>query len=168
MNVLVWFGVWSKNWYIINLLWPWYIGRTIHYCELISIYYRPGRVAQSVTCLATDACQTADQGVASSIPVRYHTFVEIVREIISMVLLLRWFIQEEFLSVTSESADSVKKSCCQLQAKVLIHSRRVVVSYKRKCWFIQEDLLSVTSESADSFKKSCWQLQAKVCAQITG
>ena len=29
----------------------------------------PGRVAQSVTCLATDACLTADPGVASSIPV---------------------------------------------------------------------------------------------------
>ena len=28
----------------------------------------PGRVAQSVTCLATDACLTADPGVASSIP----------------------------------------------------------------------------------------------------
>ena len=37
----------------------------------------PGRVAQSVTCLATDACLTADPGVASSIPARYHTFVEI-------------------------------------------------------------------------------------------
>ena len=34
----------------------------------------PGRVAQSVTCLATDACLTADPGVASSIPVRSHTF----------------------------------------------------------------------------------------------
>ena len=32
-----------------------------------------GRVAQSVTCLATDACLTADPGVASSIPVRSHT-----------------------------------------------------------------------------------------------
>ena len=31
----------------------------------------PGRVAQSVTCLATDACLTADPGVASSIPVPY-------------------------------------------------------------------------------------------------
>ena len=31
---------------------------------------------QAVTCLATDACLTADQGVASSIPVRSHTFVE--------------------------------------------------------------------------------------------
>ena len=35
----------------------------------------PGRIAQSLTCLATDACLTADPGVASSIPVRSHTFV---------------------------------------------------------------------------------------------
>ena len=62
----------------------------------------PGRVAQSVTCLATDACLTADPGVASSIPVRSHIFVEIDYEIISTVIL------------------------------PLIHSRRVVVSYKRK------------------------------------
>ena len=48
----------------------------------------PGRVAQSVTCLATDACLTADPGVASSIPARYHTFVEIDHEIISTVILL--------------------------------------------------------------------------------
>ena len=41
----------------------------------------PGRVAQSVACLATDACLTADPGVASSIPVRSHTFVEIDHEI---------------------------------------------------------------------------------------
>ena len=65
----------------------------------------PGRVAQSVTCLATDACLTADPGVASSIPVRYHTFVEIDHEIISTVILL-------------PSADLFKKDCCQLQAKV--------------------------------------------------
>ena len=31
----------------------------------------PGRIAQSVTCLATDASLTADPGVASSIPVPY-------------------------------------------------------------------------------------------------
>ena len=66
--------------------------------------YIPGRVAQSVTCLATDACLTADPGVASSIPARYHTFVEIDHEIISTVILLL----------------------------PLIYSRRVVVSYKRK------------------------------------
>ena len=64
----------------------------------------PGRVAQLVTCLATDACLTADPGVASSIPVRSHTFVEIDHEIISTVILL-------------PSADLFKKSCCQLQAK---------------------------------------------------
>ena len=65
----------------------------------------PGRVAQSVTCLATDACLTADPGVASSIPARYHTFVEIDHEIISTVILL-------------PSADLFKKGCCQLRAKV--------------------------------------------------
>ena len=65
----------------------------------------PGRVAQSVTCLATDACLTADPGVASLIPARSHTFVEIDQEIISTVILL-------------PSADSFKKGCCQLQAKV--------------------------------------------------
>ena len=65
----------------------------------------PGRVAQSVTCLATDACLTADPGVASLIPVRSHTFVEIDHEMISTVILL-------------PSAHSFKKGCCQLQAKV--------------------------------------------------
>ena len=65
----------------------------------------PGHVAQSVTCLATDACLTAIPGVASSIPTRSHTFVEIDHEIISTVILL-------------PSADSFKKGCCQLQAKV--------------------------------------------------
>ena len=65
----------------------------------------PGRVAQSVTCLATDACLTADPGVASLIPARSHTFVEIDHEIISTVILL-------------PLADSFKKGCCQLQAKV--------------------------------------------------
>ena len=72
---------------------------------LTRIYlYALGPIAQSVTCLATDACLTADPGVASSIPARYHTFVEIDHEIISMVILLL----------------------------PLIYSRRVVVSYKRR------------------------------------
>ena len=60
---------------------------------------------QSLTCLATDASLTADPGVASSIPARSHTFVEIDHEIISTVILL-------------PSAESFKKGCCQLQAKV--------------------------------------------------
>ena len=62
-------------------------------------------ISNMVTCLATDACLTADPGVASSIPVRSHTFVEIDHEMISTVILL-------------PSADSFKKGCCQLQAKV--------------------------------------------------
>ena len=69
----------------------------------------PGRVAQSVTCLATDASLTADPGVASSIPARSHTFVEIDHEIISTVILL-------------PSAESFKKGCCQLQANVCARS----------------------------------------------
>ena len=64
-----------------------------------------GRVTQLVTCLATDACLTTDPGAASSILVRSHTFVEIDHEMISTVILL-------------PSADSFKKGCCQLQAKV--------------------------------------------------
>ena len=85
---------------------------TTHYDSLQGSYWADqkdsqssGRVAQSVTCLATDACLTADPGVASSIPARYHTFVEIDHEIISTVILL-------------PSAKLFKKSCCQLQAKV--------------------------------------------------
>ena len=51
------------------------------------------------------AVGNAYPGVASSIPVRSHTFVEIDHEMISTVILL-------------PSADSFKKGCCQLQAKV--------------------------------------------------
>ena len=58
---------------------------------------------QSVTCLATDVCLTADGGAPS------HTFVEIDHEIISTVILL-------------PSAESFKKGCCQLQAKVCAQS----------------------------------------------
>ena len=58
------------------------------YIYIIYQRYLPGRVAQSVTCLATDACLTAIRGVASSIPARSHTFVEIDHEIISSVILL--------------------------------------------------------------------------------
>ena len=81
-----------------------YIHTYIHTC-MHAYIHTPGRVAQSVTCLATDACLTADPGVASSIPVRSHTFKEIGDEMISTVILL-------------PSADSFKKGCCQLQAKV--------------------------------------------------
>ena len=77
----------------------------------------PGHIAQSATdacletdaCEATDACLTADPGVVSLIPVRSHTFMEIDHEMISTVILL-------------PSADSFKKGCCQLQAKVCARS----------------------------------------------
>ena len=64
---------------------------------------------QSVTCLATDVSLTADQGVASSIPARSHTFVEIDYEIISTVISM---------VILLPSAESFKKGCCQLQAKL--------------------------------------------------
>ena len=64
--------------------------------------YIPGRVAQLVTSLATDASLIADPEVASSIPARSHTFVEIDYEIISTIILLPF-------------AESFKKDCCQLQ-----------------------------------------------------
>ena len=63
-----------------------------------------GRVAQSVMCLATDACLTAGPGVASLIRARSHNFVEIDHEIISTVILL-------------PSADSFKKCCCSYKPK---------------------------------------------------
>ena len=53
-----------------------------------------------VSFLATDASLTAVPGVASSIPVLSHTFVEIDHEIISTVILLT-------------SAESFKKGFCQ-------------------------------------------------------
>ena len=56
-------------------------------------------------CLATDVNLTADPGVASLIPARSHTFVEVDHEIISMGILF-------------PSAESFMKGCCQLQVKV--------------------------------------------------
>ena len=69
----------------------------------------PSSIAQSVTCLATDASLTADPGVLSSIPDRSHTFMEIDHEITSTIILL-------------PSAEPFKKGCCQLQAKVFAQS----------------------------------------------
>ena len=78
-------------------------------------------------CLATDACLTADPGVWSLIPVRSHTFVEIDHKINSMVVPL-------------PSAESFKKGCCQLQAKVCSRSTEVLVNRlfklaQEKVWF---------------------------------
>ena len=66
----------------------------------------------TIKTIATDASLIANPGVPSSIPVRSHTFVEIDHEIISTVILLL----------------------------PLNHSRRVVVSYKRK--YVHEVLVN--------------------------
>ena len=50
-------------------------------------------------CLATDACLTADPGLASSIPARFYTFLQIDHEIITTVILL-------------SSAEFISKSMC--------------------------------------------------------
>ena len=47
--------------------------------KMTTIFAQPGCIAQSVTCLTTDA---------SSIPDRSHAFVEIDHEILSTVILL--------------------------------------------------------------------------------
>ena len=66
-----------------------------------------------MACPTTDACLTAVPGFASSIPARFHTFVEIDHEIISTVILLL-------------SAESFKKG--------------VIDSYKRK--YVHEVLVN--------------------------
>ena len=68
-----------------------------------------GRVAQSLTCLATDASLTADPGVTSLILTQSHTFMEIDQDIISTVILLPF-------------AKPFKKGCCQFQAKICAQS----------------------------------------------
>ena len=96
----------------------WFYVCCIYSCVLqariVHVSKQPGCVAQSVTCLATDASLTADPGVASSIPALSHIFVEIDHEIISTVILL-------------PSAESFKKGCCQLQAKVWFYSHYSVI-----------------------------------------
>ena len=74
----------------------------------------PGRVAQSVTCLDTDACLTADPGQAPYFRGDY--------EIISTVILL-------------PSAESFKKGCCRLQAKVnKVLVNRLLKLAQEKVW----------------------------------
>ena len=58
--------------------------------------------------LAIDVSLTADPGVASWIPARSHTFVEIDHEIISTIILL-------------PSAESFKKGCCQSYKRKYVH-----------------------------------------------
>ena len=90
-------------------------------------YVFSGRVTQSVTFLAADASLAADPGIANSIPARSHTFVEIDHEIISIVILL-------------PSAESFKKGCCQLQAKVCARStgKLLVQACPGKMWLLTD------------------------------
>ena len=83
--------------------------------KLVSLYRHAAcfeflqRLLQSVMCLATYVSLTADPGVASAIPAWSDTFMEIDNEIISMAILL-------------PSAESFKKVCCQVQAKLFVQS----------------------------------------------
>ena len=61
--------------------------------------------------------QTDSSSEESWIPARSHTFVEIDYEIMSTVILL-------------PSAESFKKACCQLQAKVNVHKLLVNSLFK--------------------------------------
>ena len=81
-----------------------------------------GPIAQPVTCLATDASLTADPGVASLILVGSQSFVEIDHEIIL------W----------------------SFSSLALTHSRRVVVSYKRK--YVHEVLVNCLFKLAQEKK----------------
>ena len=66
-------------------------------------------IAQLVMCLAIDASLTADPAVVSLIAAGSYTFLEFDHKIIPMVILL-------------PSAESFKKGCCQIQAKVCARS----------------------------------------------
>ena len=72
----------------------------------------PGSTVGNVS-QATDVSLTADPWVMRLIPALSHTFVQIDHKIISMVILL-------------PSAESFKKGCCQLQAKV--YARSILVN----------------------------------------
>ena len=89
----------------------------LNYYEKQILVKTPGRVAQSVTCLATDP------GVASLIPARPHTFVEIDHEIISSVILL-------------PSAESFKTGCHSYKRKY-VHKVLIYCLFKlaqEKVW----------------------------------
>ena len=54
----------------------------------VQMFLNTGPRMQSVTCLATDTCLTADPGVPSLIAARSHNSIEIGHEIISTVTFL--------------------------------------------------------------------------------
>ena len=70
---------------------------------------KKGHLAQSVTCLTTNACLTADSGITSLIPSPFPYFRGIDHEML-------------FMDIFLPSDDSFKKGCCQLHAKVCAQS----------------------------------------------
>ena len=79
----------------------WDVGPTKFVKSWSKVGLEPGRVAQSVTCLATDAGLTADPGVASSIP--YFSGDWLWNNFYGNSPPFRWIFQEGLVSVTSES-----------------------------------------------------------------
>ena len=76
--------------------------------HLLTHYYKWS--SQLQTLIKIDLAYSLQYTIlSSSIPARSHTFVEIDHEIISTVILL-------------PSAESFKKGCCQLQAKICARS----------------------------------------------
>ena len=89
-------------------------------CPAVRLYILHGAGPRSAVGNVSDyrytTCLTANPGITSSIPARSHTFVEIDHEIISTAILIALpLIQEELLSVTSESASywlNTKEKMC--------------------------------------------------------
>ena len=69
----------------------------------------PGCTGQSVTCLTEVTCLTADPGVASSIPARSHTLVEIDHEIFSTVSYKKSMCTKYWFKLLSQ--DCLGKKC---------------------------------------------------------
>ena len=127
----------------------------------------------SVTCLATDASLTADPGVTSSIPAQSNTFLEIDHEIISTVIIL-------------PSAETFKKCCCQLQAKVRvrinvfifgIHGNQSsnIIAKLEKCLTLRNkmtdkhkcvDISLYSIRSIDANLKSCTHASLVLCLNL--
>ena len=101
-----------------------------------------------IICIISVLC--SDLGVASWIPARSHTFVEIDHEIISTVILL-------------PSAESFKKGCCQLQAIVCARStcNCLVKLAQEKVW-LGTDLPAMTI-AVDLGRKATKQTKTVLC-----
>ena len=108
----------GRAWSDFSLCWHWRYSwmdflKAFIFRKKVKKKNQQGPRSATVTCLTTDACLTADPGVASSIPAPSHTFV--------VIDIIKWFLRS-FSSLP------------------LNHSRRFVVSYKRK--YVHEVLVN--------------------------